>query len=139
MKCKKHIAWLLSLALIIIAVFANSQTARAEGEAPENNQDVHFDGQISGNTVSYTVNGATVTLTSSAAISDGKASLGLNDNLTLSDNFDSETMELVVYAEDGFNVRLIVTDGRTSLANRENPEGGYPDGEIGRASCRERV
>ena len=109
MKCKKHIAWLLSLALIIIAVFANSQTARAEGEAPENNQDVHFDGQISGNTVSYTVNGATVTLTSSAAISDGKASLGLNDNLTLSDNFDSETMELVVYAE------------------------------IGRASCRERV
>lgn len=135
MKCKKHIAWLLSLALIIIAVFANSQTARAEGEAPENNQDVHTinfpDGQISGNTVSYTVNGATVTLTSSAAISgDGKASLGLNDNLTLSDNFDSETMELVVYAEDGFNVRLIVTDGRTSLANRENPEGGYPDGEL---------
>ena len=134
MKCKKHIAWLLSLALIIIAVFANSQTARAEGEAPENNQDVHTinfsDGQISGNTVSYTVNGATVTLTSSAAISeDGKANLGLNDNLTLSDNFDSETMELVVYAEDGFNVRLIVTDGQTSLANRET-EGGYPDGEL---------
>ena len=96
MKCKKHIAWLLSLALIIIAVFANSQTARAEGEAPENNQDVHTikfpDGQISGNTVSYTVNGATVTvtLTSSAAIlEDGKASLGLNDNLTLSENFKS--------------------------------------------------
>lgn len=134
MKCKKHIAWLLSLALIIIAVFANSQTARAEGEAPENNQDVHTinfpDGQISGNTVSYTVNGATVTLTSSAAISeDGKASLGLNDNLTLSANFDSETMELVVYAEDGFNVRLIVTDGHTSLARRET-EGGYPDGEL---------
>lgn len=135
MKCKKHIAWLLSLALIIIAVFANSQTARAEGEAPENNQDVHTinfsDGQISGNIVSYTVNGSTVTLTSSAAISeDGKASLGLNDNLTLSDNFDSGTMELVVYAEDGFNVRLIVTDGQTSLAKRENPEGGYPNGEL---------
>lgn len=133
MKCKKHIAWLLSLALIIIAVFANSQTARAEGEAPENNQDVHTinfsDGQISGDTVSYTVNGSTVTLTSSAAITDGKASLGLNDNLTLSGNFDSETMELVVYAEDGFNVRLIVTDGQTSLANRET-EGGYPNGEL---------
>ena len=115
MKCKKHIAWLLSLALIIIAVFANSQTARAEGEAPENNQNVHTinftDGQVSDNIVSYTVNGATVTLTSSAAISDGKADLGLNDNLTLSDNFDSETMELVVYGEDSFNVRLIVTDG----------------------------
>ena len=135
MKCKKHIAWLLSLALIIIAVFANSQTARAEGEAPENNQDVHTikfpDEQISGDTVSYTVNGATVTLTSSAAISeDGKASLGLNDNLTLSDNFDSKAMELVVYAEDGFNVRLIVTGGQTSLAKRENPEGGYPNGEL---------
>ena len=134
MKCKKHIAWLLSLALIIIAVFANSQTARAEGEAPENNQDVHTinfpDGQVSGDTVSYTVNGSTVTLTSSAAISeDGKASLGLNDNLTLSDNFDSETMELVVYGDNGFNVRLIVTDGHTSLASRET-EGGYPDGEL---------
>ena len=133
MKCKKHIAWLLSLALIIIAVFANSQTARAEGEAPENNQDVHTinftDGQISGDTVSYTVNGSTVTLTSSAAISDGKADLGLNDDLTLSDNFDSETMELVVYGDNGFNVRLIVTDGHTSLASRET-EGGYPDGEL---------
>lgn len=133
MKCKKHIAWLLSLALIIIAVFANSQTARAEGEAPENNQDVHTinfpDGQILGNTVSYTVNGATVTLTSSAAISDGKADLGLNDDLTLSGDFDSETMELVVYGDNGFNVRLIVTDGHTSLASRET-EGGYPDGEL---------
>lgn len=132
MKCKKHIAWLLSLALIIIAVFANSQTARAEGEAPENNQDVHtifFDGQISGNTVSYTVNGATVTLTSSAAISDGKADLGLNGDLTLSGDFNSETMELVVYGDNGFNVRLIVTDGHTSLASRKT-EGGYPDGEL---------
>ncbi len=134
MKCKKHIAWLLSLALIIIAVFANSQTARAEGEAPENNQDVHTinftDGQISGDTVSYTVNGSTVTLTSSAAISeDGKASLGLNDDLTLSDNFDSKTMELVVYGDNDFNVRLIVTDGHTSLASRET-EGGYPNGEL---------
>lgn len=132
MKCKKHIAWLLSLALIIIAVFANSQTARAEGEAPENNQDVHtifFDGQISGNTVSYTVNGATVTLTSSAAISDGKADLGLNGDLTLSGDFNSETMELVVYGDNGFNVRLIVTDGHTSLASRKT-EGGYPNGEL---------
>ena len=38
--------------------------AAAEGEAPENNQDVHTinfsDGQISGDTVSYTVNGSTV-------------------------------------------------------------------------------
>ena len=76
------------------------------------------------------MNGATVTLTSSAAISeDGKASLGLNDNLTLSANFDSETMELVVYGDNGFNVRLIVTDGQTSLASRET-EGGYPDGEL---------
>lgn len=134
MKCKKHIAWLLSLALIIIAVFANSQTARAEGEAPENNQDVHTinfsDGQISGDIVSYTVNGATVTLTSSAVISeDGKANLKLNDKLTLDDKFDSETMELVVYGDNNFNVRLTVTDGKTSLANRET-DGGYPDGEL---------
>ena len=133
MKCKKHIAWMLSLALIIIAVFANSQPARAD-EASENNQDIHVidfsDGQISGDTVSYMVNESTVTVTSSVAITDGKAGLKLNDDLILSDNFDSETMELVVYAEDGFNVRLIVADGKTSLASRENPEGGYPDGDL---------
>lgn len=132
MKCKKHIAWLLSFALIVIAVFANSQPARAD-EASEDNQDIHVidfsDGQISGDTVSYTVNESTVTVTSSVTISDSKASLKLNDDLTLSDNFDSETMELVVYADDGFNVRLVVTDGKTSLANRET-EGGYPDGDL---------
>ncbi|MDY2911376.1 MAG: hypothetical protein SOT58_04900, partial [Agathobacter sp.] len=47
-----------------------------------------------------------------------------------SENFDSKTMELVVYGDNNFNVRLIVTDGQTSLAKRENPEGGYPNGEL---------
>lgn len=84
------------------------------------------DGVVSGNTVSYTVSDATVTLTSSVAISENKAIVGDNDVFTLSENFNSDTMEVLVYADDGFNTTLAVAEGKTSLANKTN-DGGLPD------------
>ena len=61
MKWKKRIAWVISFAMILIAVFANSQNVKAEGEEGQGGQNgqsvsVNFsDGTVSGNTVTYTV------------------------------------------------------------------------------------
>lgn len=88
------------------------------------------DGAVSGNTVTYTVGGASVTLTSSVNIENNKASLGLNDVITVGEGFNPDTMEIVVYAADGFNVLLNVSNNSTSLSQRAS-EGGYPnDGEL---------
>lgn len=88
------------------------------------------DGAVSGNTVTYTVGESSVTLTSSVNIENNKASLGLNDAITVGEGFNPDTMEIVVYAADGFNVLLNVSDNSTSLSQRAS-EGGYPnDGEL---------
>lgn len=79
-----------------------------------------------GNMVSYTVGESTVVLTSSVAISDDKVIVEENDEFTLSDSFNPDTMEVVVYADDGFRTTLNVADRKTSIANKTN-EGGVPD------------
>ena len=87
------------------------------------------DGTVNGNDVTYTVGESSVTLTSSVNIETNKAALGLDDIITVSEGFNPDTMEIVVYAADGFNVILNVSEGSTSLSQRAT-EGGYPDGEL---------
>lgn len=127
-KCKTKIAWMLSLVLVVAAVFANVQIAKAEGSSDSITLDFS-DGVISGNNVTYTVGESSVTLTSSVNIETNKAALGLDDIITVGEGFNPDTMEIVVYAADGFNVILNVSVGRTSLSQRAT-EGGYPDGEL---------
>ena len=50
--------------------------------------------------------------------------LAENDIITL-ENFDPETMEVRVEAEDGFRTTLAVTDGQTSISTHTN-DGGVP-------------
>ena len=50
--------------------------------------------------------------------------LAYNDIITL-ENFDPETMEVRVEAEDGFRTTLAVTDGQTSISAHTN-DGGVP-------------
>ncbi len=85
----------------------------------------------SAKTITYTVEGQTVTVTASSAISGGSIVVP-SDNLgsvifTLDEHFDSDTMQVKVYAGDGFNTELTVTNNETSLAKKNNGEGGLPD------------
>lgn len=138
MKWKKRIAWVLSFAMILIAVFANSQNVKAEGEEGQGGQNgqsvfVDFsDGTVGGNTVTYMVGEKQVSLTITGSIDaeTKKATLNVNDVFSISGNFDANTMELVAYVTDGFRTSLTVTSSETgntsSLSGREG-EGGYPD------------
>lgn len=138
MKWKKRIAWVLSFAMILIAVFANSQNVKAEGEEGQGGQNgqsvsVDFsDGTVGGNTVTYMVGEKQVSLTITGSIDaeTKKATLNVNDVFSISGNFDANTMELVAYVTDGFRTSLTVTSSETgntsSLSGREG-EGRYPD------------
>lgn len=134
-KCKTKIAWMLSLVLVVVAVFANVQITKADTNPPESGGPsdtitLDFsDGTVNGNDVTYTVGESSVTLTSSVNIETNKAALGLDDIITVGEGFNPDTMEIVVYAADGFNVILNVSESRTSLSQRAT-EGGYPGGEL---------
>ncbi len=70
-------------------------------------------------TGSWRVGDVTVT-----ADKTGEQTLSEGDIITLTD-FDAETMEARVDAEDGFGTTLTVTDGQTSISAHTN-EGGVP-------------
>lgn len=95
------------------------------------------DGEVSGNTISYTVGTERVTITvSGGTVSGGDASGGSvltvpeNDlgsvTFALSNNFDSDKMQVKISATDGFSTTLAVTDYITSLAAKTNGNGGLP-------------
>ncbi|MDY3888199.1 MAG: hypothetical protein SOZ17_03210 [Agathobacter sp.] len=134
MKWKKRIAWVLSFAMILIAVFANSQNVKAEGEEG-NGQSVSVDftdRTVSGNTVTYMVGTEEVSLTLTNPINPETktATLSVDDVFTVSENFDANTMELVAYVENDFQTSLTVTTsgtGKTSSLNSRVDGGGYPD------------
>ncbi|MGN0142366.1 MAG: hypothetical protein ACI4AD_09055 [Roseburia sp.] len=89
------------------------------------------DGTVNENVITYTVAGEDVTVTvAGATVSDSRITVPYGDEervtFTLSNNYNPETMEVLVYAEDGFEVTLAVTDFVTSLAAR-NSDGGLPD------------
>lgn len=92
------------------------------------------DGTVNGNTITYVVGEANVTVTvENATVSDSKVIIpfGQEGNVTfaLSDNFDADTMEValrVADENDDFETTLNVSEGRTSLANKTN-DGGLPN------------
>ena len=90
---------------------------------------------VSGNTVSYDVDGKTVTLTPAdkSIDSESKLSIGLSDKLNIS-GFDRDTMEIAVCGAEGFRMVLGVFDEQegivsTALENK-SPENNYPQGEL---------
>lgn len=90
---------------------------------------------VSGNTVSYDVDGKTVTLTPAdkSIDSESKLSIGLSDKLNIS-GFDRDTMEIAVCGAEGFRMVLGVLDEpegivSTALENK-SPERNYPQGEL---------
>lgn len=90
---------------------------------------------VSGNTVSYDVDGKTVTLTPAdkSIDSESKLSIGLSDKLNIS-GFDRDTMEIAVCGAGDFRLVLGVLDepeGIVSTALENKPsESNYPPGEL---------
>ncbi len=85
---------------------------------------------VNGNTITYAVGEANVIVTvENGTVSDSKVIIpdGQEGTVTfaLSNNFDPDTMEVALVADDGFTTTLNVINGRTSLANKTN-DGGIP-------------
>lgn len=85
---------------------------------------------VSGNNITYNVGGTTVTVAvSGGAVSNEKIQIpfGSEGDVTFAlTNFDSDTMEVQIYVQDGFSATLTVENGSTSLLKRNN-SGGLPD------------
>ncbi len=119
---KKTVSWLLSMVLLVGALFnVNVMPVRAA----EAQYVVNFgDG-------SWNVGGTTVT----ASISEGETISGVqsideNTEITLT-NFDAATMEVRVYEtreENPFNLELAVENNKTSLSKKQN--GNLPSGTL---------
>lgn len=100
------------------------------------------DGTINGNVVTYAVNDTNVTLTVL-----GESDINIDNNntisiaesekvtFTLSENYNAETMEVKVYATDGFNTTLEVDNFVTSLSKRTNKPGGLPNATLKLQVC----
>ena len=121
-KTKTGVRRICSLLLCVMLVLAMLPAA---AWANETLYTIDFsDGTINGNVVTYKVNDDTnVTLTVSG-ISIGNnntISIAESDAVTfsLSENYNAETMEVKVYASDGFNTTLTVENSVTSLSKRE--------------------
>ena len=122
-KGKKIVATLVVLMLAVTGIFANGVATKAE----EGSYSVDFGNLDGEKKASYTVGETTVTaqLPAETTVSGTVATLTDSTEITLS-NFDPETMEVAVAAEDGFRTTLAVQDNKTKLSNRENPGGGLP-------------
>ena len=122
-KGKKIVATLVVLMLAVTGIFANGVATKAE----EGSYSVDFGNLDGEKKASYTVGETTVTaqLSAETTVSGTVATLTDSTEITLS-NFDPETMEVAVAAEDGFRTTLAVQDNKTKLSNRENPGGGLP-------------
>lgn len=126
-KMKKGMAILLAMVLTIAGLYSGSQVVRAENGGTETyNIDFSY-GTINANVISYTIGESVVTATlpDTINLSNKVASLSPNDEITLSDNYNADTMQVRVYASDGFDTTLAVENGKTKLANKQN-QGGLP-------------
>lgn len=94
------------------------------------NVEVQFDNAtISGNVVTYNVNNNDVTLTLSGAnITNNRLEVNRNDlanvSFILGNNYDDETMQLIVRGSDGYNQVLAVNNSIASLNGLNFPDGG---------------
>ncbi|MDD6193623.1 MAG: hypothetical protein PUB19_01845 [Lachnospiraceae bacterium] len=122
-KAKKIVAALVVLMLAVTGVFANGVATKAE----EGSYSVDFSNLDGEKKASYTVGETTVTaqLPAETTVSGSVATITDSTEITLS-NFDPETMEVAVAAEDGFRTTLMVQDNKTKLSDRENQGGGLP-------------
>lgn len=87
------------------------------------------DGKVneSVNAVTYTVNDKSVIVAMPQEKTITNNQIAVSDSDTFSfEGFDAETMEVKVYASDGFNTTLAVENSVTSLSQRKN-NGGLPD------------
>lgn len=112
-------------------LFQQSQNPGGNGGNNNGNQTYNIDfsdGTINGYVISYTIGESTVTATlpDTINLSNNVASLSENDEITLSDNYNAETMQVRVYASDGFSTTLAVENGKTKLANKQG-DGGLPN------------
>lgn len=112
-------------------LFQQSQNPGGNGGNNNGNQTYNIDfsdGTINGSVISYTIGESTVTATlpDTINLSNNVASLSENDEITLSDNYNAETMQVRVYASDGFSTTLAVENGKTKLANKQG-DGGLPN------------
>ena len=126
-KAKKIVAALVVLMLAVTGVCANGIVTKAQEGGGERAYSVDFGNLDSENKASFTVGETTVTaqLPAETTVSGSVATITDSTEITLS-NFDPETMEVAVAAEDGFRTTLTVQDNKTKLSNRTN-SGGLPD------------
>ena len=111
------------------------------------------DGSVNGNVVTYTIGNVDVTATvnNNYTLTNGVVSIG-NESwltvITIDDNYDADTMQIRVYAQDGFqttysyNNGVLTRNGNGGLPNSikfvieakgNNQGGGDPSGFDGRA------
>ncbi|MCR5754261.1 MAG: hypothetical protein K6G30_05530 [Acetatifactor sp.] len=79
--------------------------------------DVVFDGDVNGRVITYEIGDANVTLTvPEGIVIDGSNATILNNRarIAVGGDFDASTMEVRIYAPDGFNCKLFVDDEMTT-------------------------
>ena len=133
-KTKTGVRRICSLLLCIMLVLAMLPTAAwADGEYT-----IDFsDGNVneSRNAVTYTVNNQSVivTMPEEKTITNNQIKVSDSDLFSF-EGFDAETMEVKVYAADGFNTTLAVENSVTSLSKRTD-EGVWPDATLKLQVC----
>ena len=106
--------------------FDNSQGGNNNQQS---NIDIQFDGDVTENVVTYHVNDKDVTLTVNGTnISDGKINIDRKDlgtvSFSLSDNYDDQTMQVIVRGADNYQQTLNVNNKSISLDGLNLPNGG---------------
>ncbi|MGN0317747.1 MAG: hypothetical protein ACI4E1_07395 [Lachnospira sp.] len=132
-KLKRKIAVFMAI-LMTSSIIISIQSLNAIKGDDAGYEIAFTDGAVNGNTITYVVGEANVTVTvENGTVSDSKVIIpfGQEETVTfaLSDNFDPDTMEVVLLVadeNDDFETTLSVDKGRTSLANKTN-DGGLPN------------
>lgn len=120
---KRVIAGLLALTIIVKIIVPFVEVFAEDAYTIEFD---FTDGTINGNVVTYTIGQVEVTATVNGTITEGIANLGNESwttSITIDDNYDSDTMQIRVYATDGFQTTYSYDAGTLT----RNGDGGLPD------------
>ena len=121
---KRIVASIIAIALLVkiivpfVEVFAQNRDIEID----------FTDGTINGNVITYTIGetNVTATLANTLTLTDGKITIDDEEwltSITISDNYDAETMQIRIYAEDGFQTTYSYNSGTLT----RNGEGGLPN------------
>lgn len=128
-KMKRVLAGFLGM-LMVFSIIFSGRTETMVNAADYIEVDFS-DGTVSENVITYTVGEEIVTVTvTGGVVTDNKIAIerGNESNVTFTlTNFDSAKMEVQVYSEEGFQTTLAVKENQTSLAEKQNGDGGLPD------------